>query len=77
VPSVFTRKEFFVFGTMALGFETYDGTEPNTPYRVQAKVLSETCSSDQTSGVLTARTYDDNVRITLNYTTIFEVIQTS
>lgn len=76
VPSVFKRKEFMVFGTLVLGFESYDGTESNTPYVVQAKVLSETCSSDDTSGVLVARTYDDNVRIIVSSTTLFEVIQT-
>jgi len=76
--SIFTRKEFMVYSTLFTGFEAYDGTEPNTPYRVQAKVLSETCSSVQTSGANpVARAYDDNVRIILDFVTIFEVIQSS
>ena len=74
--SVFTRREYFVYSTMFTGFESYDGTEDNVAYRVQAKVLSETCSSSQTSGAApVARTYDDNVRIHLDFVTLLELIQ--
>ena len=76
--SEFTRKEHFVYSTMVTGFQSYDGTESLTSYRVQAKVLSETCSSTQTSGgLITARAYDDNVRILLDFVTLFELIQAS
>lgn len=77
VPSVFSRKEIMSIITMVTGFVSYDGTEAVVPYRVQAKVLSESCSCTLEGGVLTPRTYDDNVRIILSATTLFEVIQTS
>ena len=73
--SVFSRKEFMVYGTLVTGFESYDGTEDLTTYRVQAKVLSETCSSTQAANSTpVARTYDDNVRILLDFVSIFELI---
>ena len=74
--SAFTRKEFFVYSTLFTGFESYDGTEALTPYRVQAKVLPETCSSSQAANATpVARTYDDNVRIHLDFVTLLELIQ--
>lgn len=75
VPSRFTRYEHMVFSTLITGFESYDGTGPSITYKVQAKVLPETCSSDITSGIASTRTYDDNVRIILSFTSIFEVVQ--
>lgn len=74
VPSVFTRSECVQVNTLVLPFKKYTGDEALTPYVVQAKVLTETCSSDVTSSVISARTYDDNVRIIVSYTTLLEII---